>query len=125
MVPHLGYEDPFAALAWLCRVFGFTEVKRFNRGEDNLTARLKGPDGGVVMISGHRDEQRARGGRVVPLLASDLAGPGQVKLRPAFGPLEEVFKVLPGPRCVLGVLVSAAEQADVLRDIRQVVPHPE
>ena len=56
VVPHLSYEDPFAALAWLCRVFGFTEVKRFDRGEDNLTARLKGPDGGVVMISGHDDD---------------------------------------------------------------------
>lgn len=53
MIPHLSYEDPFAALAWLCRVFGFTEEKRFDRGEDNLTARLEGPDGGVVMISGH------------------------------------------------------------------------
>jgi uncharacterized glyoxalase superfamily protein PhnB len=27
VVPHLSYEDPFAALAWLCRVFGFTEAK--------------------------------------------------------------------------------------------------
>lgn len=56
VVPHLGYEDPFAALDWLCRVFGFTEVKRFDRGEDNLTARLRGPDGGVVMISGRDDD---------------------------------------------------------------------
>jgi uncharacterized glyoxalase superfamily protein PhnB len=31
-------------------------VKRFDRGEDNLTARLKAPDGGVVMISGHDDD---------------------------------------------------------------------
>jgi uncharacterized glyoxalase superfamily protein PhnB len=54
--PHLHYEHPFAALAWLCRVFGFTEVKRFDRGEDNLTARLKGPDSGAVMISGHDDD---------------------------------------------------------------------
>ncbi|MGH3631962.1 MAG: VOC family protein, partial [Sciscionella sp.] len=52
VVPHLCYEDPFAALDWLCRVFGFTEMKRWDRGEDNLTARLRGPDGGSVMISG-------------------------------------------------------------------------
>ena len=38
VVPHLAYEDPFAALTWLCRVFGFTETKRFDRGEGNLTA---------------------------------------------------------------------------------------
>jgi uncharacterized glyoxalase superfamily protein PhnB len=56
VVPHLGYEDPFAALDWLGRVFGFTEVKRFDRGEGNLTARLRGPDGGVVMISGRDDD---------------------------------------------------------------------
>jgi uncharacterized glyoxalase superfamily protein PhnB len=56
VIPHLSYGDPFAALDWLCRVFGFTEVKRFDRGEDNLTARLRGPDGGAVMISGSTDE---------------------------------------------------------------------
>jgi uncharacterized glyoxalase superfamily protein PhnB len=59
VVPHLSYEDPFAALAWLCRVFGFTEVRRFDRGEENLTARLRGPDGGAVMISGSEDDFRA------------------------------------------------------------------
>jgi uncharacterized glyoxalase superfamily protein PhnB len=56
VVPHLSYEDPFAAFDWLCRVFGFTEVRRFDRGVDRLTARLKGPDGGIVMISGHDDD---------------------------------------------------------------------
>jgi uncharacterized glyoxalase superfamily protein PhnB len=56
VVAHLSYEDPFAAVAWLRRVFGLTEVKRFDRGEDNLTARLRGPDGGVVMISGQDDD---------------------------------------------------------------------
>ena len=55
VVPHLHYEDPFAALAWLCRVFGFAERMRFDRGSDNLTARLEGPDGGSVMISGLDD----------------------------------------------------------------------
>jgi hypothetical protein len=74
VVPHLSYEDPFEAVAWLCGVFKFTEVKRFDRGEDNLTARLKAPDGGAVMISatttissrgcanGHRTSRRERGG---------------------------------------------------------------
>jgi uncharacterized glyoxalase superfamily protein PhnB len=56
VVPHLSYEDPSAALAWLCGVFGFTEARRFDRGEDNLTVRLTGPDGGVVMISGREDD---------------------------------------------------------------------
>ena len=26
MVPHLSHGDPFVALAWLCRVFGFSEA---------------------------------------------------------------------------------------------------
>jgi uncharacterized glyoxalase superfamily protein PhnB len=56
VIPHLRYEDPVAALAWLCQAFGFTEAQRFDRGEGNLTARLKGPDGGDVMISGHDDD---------------------------------------------------------------------
>lgn len=59
VVPHLHYQDPFAALAWLCRVFGFAERVRFDRGEDNVTARLEGPNGGVVMISGLGDDFRA------------------------------------------------------------------
>jgi uncharacterized glyoxalase superfamily protein PhnB len=67
VVPHLPYEDPFEALAWLCRVFGFTEARRFDRGEHNLTARLRGPDGGAVMISGRdagfRDWMRERAPR--------------------------------------------------------------
>jgi uncharacterized glyoxalase superfamily protein PhnB len=56
VVPHLSYDDPLAAIAWLCRVFGFSETKRFDRGEENLTARLRGPDGGAVMISGTDDD---------------------------------------------------------------------
>jgi uncharacterized glyoxalase superfamily protein PhnB len=56
VIPHLSYEDPFAALDWLCLVFGFTEAKRFDRGEENFTARLRGPNGGAVMISGRDDD---------------------------------------------------------------------
>jgi uncharacterized glyoxalase superfamily protein PhnB len=52
VVPHLRYGDPAAAVAWLCRVFGFAEGVRFDRGEGNFTARLDGPNGGVVMVSG-------------------------------------------------------------------------
>lgn len=56
VVPHLSYEGPFAALEWLRRVFGFTEVRRFDRGDHNFTARLRGPDGGFVMISGSEED---------------------------------------------------------------------
>jgi hypothetical protein len=33
-----------------------SEAKRFDRGDENLTARLRGPDGGAVMISGTEDD---------------------------------------------------------------------
>lgn len=84
MVPHLSYEDPLSALEWLGRVFGFTEVKRFGGADDNLTARMKGPDGGVVMISGSSDDFKAwmreraprfeeAGGRSWPLLTHTIS----------------------------------------------------
>lgn len=57
VTPHLHYDDVHAALAWLRRVFGLVEQTRFERG-DTLTARLEGPDGGVVMISGIDEEFR-------------------------------------------------------------------
>ena len=47
VVSHLHYEDPFAALAWLCRVFEVTEVKPFDRGRQHDGA-TRGPDGGTV-----------------------------------------------------------------------------
>ena len=59
IVPHLRYQDPFAALDWLRRVFGFSEEQRFARGRENLTARLAAPGGGVVMISGCDGDLRA------------------------------------------------------------------
>ncbi|HLI24039.1 MAG TPA: VOC family protein [Acidimicrobiales bacterium] len=59
VTPHLHYDDVGAALAWLRRVFGLVEQARFERDGGNLTARLAGPDGGVVMISGVDDEFRA------------------------------------------------------------------
>jgi hypothetical protein len=58
-VPAAALVTMNSALAWLCRVFGFTEAKRFDRGGDNLTARLRGPDGGAVMISGSEDDFKA------------------------------------------------------------------
>jgi uncharacterized glyoxalase superfamily protein PhnB len=59
VVPHLHYRDPFAALAWLCRAFGFKEQTRFDRGTENVTARLEGPNGGTIMISGLGEDFKA------------------------------------------------------------------
>src|ERR1700691_5147533 len=51
VVPHLGYEDPFAALAWLCRVFEFTEVKRFDRGGAAASLRSRRTRAGETAAS--------------------------------------------------------------------------
>lgn len=40
MVSHLSYDDPFAALTCLCWFFGFTEVRRFDRGSSSQIGRL-------------------------------------------------------------------------------------
>ena len=57
--PHLRYQNPVAAITWLCRVFGFREEIRLDRGGDNVTSELVGPDGGVVMASGLSDDFKA------------------------------------------------------------------
>lgn len=58
VTPHLHYDDVHAALAWLRRAFGLVAQARCERDGDNLTARLEGPDGGAVMISGVDEELR-------------------------------------------------------------------
>jgi PhnB protein len=51
--PHLRYEDPVEAIAWLCRVFGFRERVRMARPDGSIiTAKLEGPDGGLIMVAG-------------------------------------------------------------------------
>lgn len=57
--PHLHYRDTAAAVMWLVRVFGFTEQMRFDRSDGDFTARLEGPDGGTVMVSGLGEEFKA------------------------------------------------------------------
>ena len=46
------YPDVAAAVTWLCRVFGFTEVWRLEPGGTLLMANLGTPGGGGVMVSG-------------------------------------------------------------------------
>lgn len=55
--PHLGYQDPVAAIAWLTEAFGFQERVHLD-GDDGgfITARLETPGGGVVMITDDSDD---------------------------------------------------------------------
>ena len=51
--PQLRYDDPIAAVTWLCRVFGFTEESRMTGPDGTLyIADLRTPLDRRVMVSG-------------------------------------------------------------------------
>ncbi len=51
--PHLRYEDPAKAIAWLARVFGFRERVRMAQPDGSIiTSKLETPSGGLVMVAG-------------------------------------------------------------------------
>ena len=53
VLPQLHYEDPKAAVTWLCEVFGFVEESRMSGPDGTFyLADLRGPNGGVVLVSG-------------------------------------------------------------------------
>jgi uncharacterized glyoxalase superfamily protein PhnB len=51
--PHIRYEEPGPAVAWLTRVFGLREQVRL-AGDDGTVyvSELEGPDGGRLMVGG-------------------------------------------------------------------------
>ena len=51
VAPHLIYEDPAAAIAWLCRAFGFRERYRYGRDGGVEGALLAVGDGAVMIAS--------------------------------------------------------------------------
>jgi uncharacterized glyoxalase superfamily protein PhnB len=51
--PHLHYQQPGEAIAWLSRVFGFRERVRLARPDGSIiTSKLESPGGGLVMVAG-------------------------------------------------------------------------
>ena len=55
--PHLRYEAPEEAIAWLSRVFGFQERVRLSRPDGAvIVAKLETPGGGLVMVAGSSRE---------------------------------------------------------------------
>jgi uncharacterized glyoxalase superfamily protein PhnB len=71
--PHLAYQDPVAAIAWLSKAFGFRERVRMEDEDGSfITAKLETPAGGLIMVTGHSDDWlRER----VPGLPRQLAYP--------------------------------------------------
>ena len=76
VLPQLHYEDPNAAVDWLCEVFGFREESRM-AGADGVihVADLRGPDGGAVLVSGLSDPLKERMRSLFPEDFRDPAGP--------------------------------------------------
>lgn len=55
--PHLAYQDPVAAIAWLSGAFGFQERVRMDDEDGGfITAKLQTPAGGLVMVTGYSDD---------------------------------------------------------------------
>ncbi len=55
--PHLRYEDPAQAIAWLARVFGFRERVRMAEPDGGIiTSKLETSGGGLVMVAGSSQE---------------------------------------------------------------------
>jgi uncharacterized glyoxalase superfamily protein PhnB len=51
--PHLRYDAPIDAIAWLTRVFGFRERVRMARPDGTvIVSKLETPGGGLVMVAG-------------------------------------------------------------------------
>lgn len=74
ILPQLKYADPLEAIAWLCRVFRFTEESRMV-GADGalLIASLRSPLGGRVMVGGRRPPPVEDASR--PIVEAFLAAP--------------------------------------------------
>ena len=50
--PHIRYDDPNQAVAWLSRVFGFRERVRLAQPDATVIAsKLEAPGGGLVMVA--------------------------------------------------------------------------
>lgn len=55
--PHLAYQDPVAAIAWLSKAFGIQERVRMEDQDDGsfITSKLETPEGGLIMVTGHTE----------------------------------------------------------------------
>lgn len=51
IIPMLSYEDGVAAMEWLCKVFGFTEVTRMTNEEGRLAHGEISMGGNLIMLA--------------------------------------------------------------------------
>ena len=72
IVPYLTYADAPTAIDWLCRVFGFTEVRRMETGDGRIGHAALSFMGEQVMISSAFDEAGTRSPRDLPGLHQQI-----------------------------------------------------
>ncbi|MDE2892652.1 MAG: VOC family protein [Chloroflexota bacterium] len=72
IVPYLTYADAPTAIDWLCRVFGFNEVRRMETGDGRIGHAALSFMGEQVMISSAFDEAGTRSPRDLPGLHQQI-----------------------------------------------------
>ena len=72
IVPYLTYADAPAAIDWLCRVFGFEEIRRMETGDGRIGHAALTLLGEQVMISSAFDEAGTRSPRDLPALHQQI-----------------------------------------------------
>ena len=72
IVPYLTYADAHAAIDWLCRVFGFHELRRMETGDGRIGHAALSFMGEQVMISSAFDEAGTRSPRDLPALHQQI-----------------------------------------------------
>lgn len=72
IVPYLTYADASTAIDWLCRVFGFNEVRRMETGDGRIGHAALSFMGEQVMVSSAFDEAGTRSPRDLPALHQQI-----------------------------------------------------
>jgi uncharacterized glyoxalase superfamily protein PhnB len=69
--PHIRYEQPVEAIAWLSRAFGFRERVRMARPDGSfITAKVETPGGGLVMVAGSSPDSPSGSASACQIFAS-------------------------------------------------------
>ncbi len=72
IIPYLTYADAPAAIEWLCRVFGFAEVRRMEVGDGRLGHAALRFGGEQVMLASPFEEAGTKSPRDLPALHQQI-----------------------------------------------------
>lgn len=72
IVPYLTYADAPAAIEWLCRVFGFEEVRRMEVGDGRIGHAALRFQGEQVMLASSFEEAGTKSPRELPALHQQI-----------------------------------------------------